>query len=808
MKKKLFLICVFVLFAGIAFLAVADWDPGDGHKMHFPQLPDPFGWDVAFYADFGMFPLELADDWECSETGPVSDVHFWISWYADDVFPLQSVRVRIYSNNPMGPNGWSEPNELRWEREFLAGQFTERQYGIGDQGWYDPWSGYFERPNHFMYFQVNIADINDPFIQREGEIYWLSLELTGEFGNMMGWKTSLDHWNDDAVWREPGGPWIELRDPLTQESLDFSFVITTEEEPKPLMPHTKWSQPPIEIDPTSEVPTYCGWDEQSHNKVDSGTPLRKIVADDFRCLGSMPVTSIHWWGSFFDWEWSWAHGTLPPVLPEKWSIGFWSNVPALAPPYYLDYSYPDILLHSIKVDANRVTFEEVGSDEYYGYYPYDICYQYNVDLRPDEVFWQDDFNNMTQDRIYWMSIVAEYNDTAVPYYPWGWKTRPWHWMDDAVTFNLDFEPAAGFVLDPFIVNPIKDPVWQESFDVAFELDTDPNYIKWEQLYTGIRHWPHYEDVKSVFNIEFPLEETLVADDWKCLRKTPVTAIVWWGSYIGYQYEACGDTFMPLPVSPNRFRLSIWTDVPLGDPGNPYPYSHPGEIIWTYETQKYDEVLVGYDKHPEYEPPYRTEPVFRYSARLPKDAWFQQPDVNGVFWLSVQAVYDNNMPNYDWGWTNHEHVFNDDAVQGTQVTSGEWTWTELYDQTGASEDMSFILFTEPDCMKVTNPDYADWVAFGKPDCWCYERQCRGDANGKKQLVFWVYSTDLSILKSSYAKAVLPPGGICADFDHKKQLVFRVYSNDLTILKSYYGKTEPSVPPCGSPPDSNYNFWIVP
>ena len=53
----------------LAALAVADWDEGDGHKMHFPQLPDPNGWDVAWSNSW------LGDDWVCSESGPVSDIH-------------------------------------------------------------------------------------------------------------------------------------------------------------------------------------------------------------------------------------------------------------------------------------------------------------------------------------------------------------------------------------------------------------------------------------------------------------------------------------------------------------------------------------------------------------------------------------------------------------------------------------------------------------------------------------------------------------------------------------------------------------
>jgi hypothetical protein len=945
-KLKLSLLCVVLLVFNFSVAAFGDWNPGDPNKMHYPQLPNPDGWDVAFYSDINGVPLELADDWKCAETGPVSDIHFWVSWRGDDVLPIQLIRAKIYSNNPVGPSGWSEPNQLFWSGDFPAGEFTERPYGTGVQGWCDPVEPEWFYDDHLQYFQINITDIDDPFVQQEGEIYWLSLEVITETGGRVGWKTAIPpYFMDDAVWREPGGPWIELRDP-TGMSLDFSFVITGEEEPnfaKPLEPHTKWSQPPIEIDPCSAIPTYCGWDEESHNMVEPGTPLMQIVADDFRCIGPMPVTSIHWWASFVGWEWPWAHGILPPVLPEKWWIGFWSNVPANAPPYNLPYSSPEVLLHSITIPANRVTFEEVGWDEYYGYYDNDICYQYNVNLNPEEVFWQNDFNDMTHDNIYWISIVAEYNDLVDPEYKWGWKTRPWHWMDDAVTFNLTFEPLPGFVLDPCGVNPIVDPRWQESFDVAFELDTDPNYIKWEQLYAGIRHWPHYEDEKSMatverwtevdlkwiqqpdlnpagidvdatmeltgnplwppqiladdflctstgpitdisiwgswFNDEMPMNDPMaveftlsiysdnptgpsgfsepdallwrmdfpagafmvelagtepegyytpcvpeyypqnhlnawkysfridpaqafnqqgdpcapviywlavqarplpdgtfrfgwktsivqwnddavwaigeydpfqpweelrhpetgisldlafeittseekeefvlhrmVADDWRCERRTPVMAVVWWGSYIGYGYKACSQgPFMPLPVKPDYFELNIWTDVAAGeDPC--VPFSHPNEIIWGYKSHDYDEVLVGYDKHPHGEP---NEPVFRYSVRLPEDMWFHQPDFNEVFWLSIVAVYDVNTPNYDWGWTNHKHVFNDDAVGGyKEAASGRWVWAELFDQTGASEDMSFMLFTDPsvcstcanyNCDALVNFfDYADFA----------------------------------------------------------------------------------------------------
>ena len=209
---------VMVLLAGAA---TADWDPGDGHKMHFPQMPNPDGWDVW---------AKLADDWECSQTGPVTDIHAWYSWEDDQVGVAAVVEVTIYSDDP-NPGAFSKPDLVLWERDFSMQEVTSRFYGTGVQGWYDPAGGVWRQADHVEFYQLNIVDIIDHFEQQAGTIYWLEILLVDDVSVPVsaGWKTSLDHFNDDAVWYESAaGEWQELFDPFSGTSMDLAFVITPE----------------------------------------------------------------------------------------------------------------------------------------------------------------------------------------------------------------------------------------------------------------------------------------------------------------------------------------------------------------------------------------------------------------------------------------------------------------------------------------------------------------------------------------------------------------------------------------------------
>ena len=1193
--------------------------------VKWSQPPEPYtpeaylGWNEL--SVYGWDQI-AADDWFCDTSDPVTDIHWWgsfIGWACEEPPEMpDSFHIAIWTDVPAIPgiSDFSHPGVVIWETKCDDFRFKFVGWDIDPRNPYGP-------PEACYKFEYDLPE-EKWFHQQFGDnIYWISIAAEYSAGtnplHPWGWKTRPRDLNsrapDDAVRiYDPTSPVLgsmylngmPLWWPTEDDSWDLAFELTTKHiPPKPPVPHLKWSQPPIEVDPSSEIPVYSGWDQLSFLINNPGAPdYMRIVADDFRCLGSMPVTSLHWWGSYFGLV---EPGTVPPALPIAWNIGFWSNVPESAD---INYSYPEKLLWNFKVPADRVGVEMVGKDFYHDFFPEDIAYQYTLYLEPNEFFWQGDYLRRTRDDTFWLSIVAIYDPNLGPNigYPWGWKTRPWSWMDDAVTFVYDGPLEPGIVLDPLAITPIKDPLYHESFDVAFELDTDPNYIKWEQPFTGIRNWPHYEDEKSMasmvtttefitkwlqepdltdmgvdvdatadmfeyfppqlladdykcdstdaitginiygswwhdilpiapsgeshpasvmftlsFHEDIPVEQSptdysmpgdviwwrpfapgefsvemvpppvapesyympcsdiftfhdhqnvwkysfsipnseafvqqgteddpkiywldvqavpqdiqqnpetrfgwktsmehwnddatwvvgrepyngdwnelryppehpfagesidlafelttervstefvidrLVADDWLCEDHVPVTAAVWWGSYLGYEFKPCHGDFMPLPVQPDYFWLAIWTDIPAGA-DTTVPFSHPNEIVWEYKAHEYDEVFVGYDKHPEglsiaicgappdptwnsdvqaklqatgqfnsvdvitvntitptlsqlqaydavlvysdsiyadaialgnvladyvdsgggvvcalfevaygsglphptaqlkgrwdaqgyyviprtqqYGPPSATlgtvynpthpimqgvssfnggsssfrpivttvippgstriadwsdgaplvvtksiggvpradlglyppssdvrsdfwasstdgaklmanalawvasssstvgsprEPVFRYSVKLPQENWFQQRDVNDVYWLSVVAVYDQNRPNYDWGWTNHPHVFNDDAVAGHyDPANGEWDWTELLDQTQNSEDMSFMLFTD--------------------HCTCY-----GDYNGDNI----VDTTDMNILMMKLFEKVaavpqytwdpVPPGFECMDLD---------------------------------------------
>jgi len=139
------------------------------------------------------------------------------------------------------------------------------------------------------------------------------------------------------------------------------------------------------------------------------------------------------------------------------------------------------------------------------------------------------------------------------------------------------------------------------------------------------------------------------------------------------------------------------------------------------------------------------------------------------------------------------------------SAGGLSYTGLADD-GEVEDYRVLIEEPPGCFPSQHPDYNIWVSVGKPACWCYRYQCKGDANGyfdgkdadgERR---WVDLADLIIFGAGWLKVDTEAGfntWICADFDHtfdgKDQDGLRKWVNlpDLTIFGAGWLKvdTEP-------------------
>ncbi|MGA2093179.1 MAG: hypothetical protein ABSH16_07220 [Sedimentisphaerales bacterium] len=112
-----------------------------------------------------------------------------------------------------------------------------------------------------------------------------------------------------------------------------------------------------------------------------------------------------------------------------------------------------------------------------------------------------------------------------------------------------------------------------------------------------------------------------------------------------------------------------------------------------------------------------------------------------------------------------------------------------------------------CFPTADPNMTTWKAQGKPRCWCYQRQCKGDATGTsegttKTGVYWVGVPDLNIFMKAYMVKEPTFGvglkgepNICADFSHTsegttKTGIYRVGVPDLNIFMKAYMVKEPT------------------
>ncbi len=231
--RSYFAVLAIIALVGIAAPVRADWNPGDPAK--WVQMPDQnFGMDVRATA-----PKILADDFLCTFSGEITDIHIWGSWLNNiGVGSITNFHISFHSDIPAGAlTPWSQPGAQLWATNFVPGQFIERFYTNANEGFYDPNVNAIIGSDTEIWQYNFFIDPANAFTQQIGNIYWLDVSVMTTNG-LFGWKTSLQHFNDDAVFDDlPQLPpnWRDMHyppgHPFQGQSIDMAFALTTIPEP-------------------------------------------------------------------------------------------------------------------------------------------------------------------------------------------------------------------------------------------------------------------------------------------------------------------------------------------------------------------------------------------------------------------------------------------------------------------------------------------------------------------------------------------------------------------------------------------------
>jgi DNA-binding beta-propeller fold protein YncE len=210
------------------------WSPDDCYKMHYPQLPDltENGIDVA--ANWNDY-ARPADDFLCTESGLITDIHLWGSYLYNEDPRLHDLTFKlcIWSNNTTGP--YNKPGEFLWSGTFEEGSYVENIYATEVPETYRHPSTIdtINSTDNVVWQYDFYIDPDKACEQTEGETYWLGVFEKGDTDLCFGWKTSTDNWNAATVWANDmclnNPDWMQVTTGGSAPvSLDMAFVITTD----------------------------------------------------------------------------------------------------------------------------------------------------------------------------------------------------------------------------------------------------------------------------------------------------------------------------------------------------------------------------------------------------------------------------------------------------------------------------------------------------------------------------------------------------------------------------------------------------
>ncbi|MGB9623976.1 MAG: GEVED domain-containing protein [Phycisphaerae bacterium] len=655
--------------AGLSFTGAAP----DGEVEDYMIQVVPVKWiqppDLSTQGvDVNLYQFQLADDFLCTQSGPITDIHLWTSFYYDGVPEMLNgvtFTLEIYSDVPAGPeNPYSHPGFLLWSRTYPPFTYNAGlcQAGISEW-WHSPPDIWLPNNDHACYQYDFYIPEAEAFRQREGTVYWLSVKVApGPLFADIGWKTSSSHWNDDACWLDTGPDtptWRELRygdrHPMAGESMDLAFAITGVPGPVP------------EPDDFGDAPA----------------PYPTLLANNGAHHTAIPGLSL---GNLIDTE---ADG-----LPNATATGDDANNLA---------------------DEDGVTFNTA----FFAGVPNTLTV--TTSMPP----------GMTAYLNAWIDFNGD-GDWADP----GEQIFT-DWIVNNGANNLTFTPpvitALGKTFARFRLSTVRGLSYTGAAPDGEVEDYQVNIVsaKWLQrpdlTATGV-------DVDNHF--------VQLADDFRCTQTGAIRDIHIWTSFYG--------DVLPPAVNGLTFTLYIYSDVPIG-PGNPYPYSHPGTLLWsrTFQPGTYRAGLCA-NVHGEwwFDPvqnfwhfPGDTQ-VYQYDFYINEEEAFRQTK-GTIYWLGVK--YNADMTDFTMGWKSTREHWNDDACW-LDTGSGTPIWREL--RYGDGHPLA--------------PDSMD-LAFALTGKACPRPQQDSEPDGDVDLA------DFSVFQSCFNgpnrpwKGPPPPTQVCACFD---------------------------------------------
>ena len=200
----------------VAAMALCSAAYAGGNVVKYEQPVDQGGYIFNSMNVDGLY--NVADDFVCNATGPITDVHWWggYFWY-EGPKNIQGFNIRFYLND--GKNGYGKPGSLVYDTVY-GGNANETWTGGNGGDGFKIWK-----------YGLNI----EPFYQRKGETYWLSISVVpgwdpwalGEYwgvrnaayvtGNSMNQAGYGDH---QGMWAGGGAT-----------GYDMAFQLTTVPEP-------------------------------------------------------------------------------------------------------------------------------------------------------------------------------------------------------------------------------------------------------------------------------------------------------------------------------------------------------------------------------------------------------------------------------------------------------------------------------------------------------------------------------------------------------------------------------------------------